>query len=50
MNTDYLTPNLDPDEGIIYYRCINCGNRQWHEDFCDECECETLIEDDENAY
>lgn len=47
MNIDYLTPGDEPNDKTIYFVCINCWHRQEFNDYCEECESEELIEDNE---
>jgi len=44
MNIDLLTPGDEPNEKTIYFVCINCGHKQIHDELCDECESDELIE------
>lgn len=49
MYLDLLTPGDEPNEKEVFYICIDCGCRQYFGDFCEECESEDLIEEDENC-
>ena len=44
MNIDLITPGDEPNEKTNYFVCMNCNHKQTHDEICEECEQEELLE------